>query len=137
MRKLVLLTLFLGLCGCGTFHFGSDAPPVYVVFFPDRSVTLTDDGNKIVATVAAEAKLHDAKIVQLTGPSTKIAPGYDPSLAEPRIHAIELALIADGVAQNRLARASETTDGMNVTHDPSGAQRVEIRIVDRPAGPAS
>ena len=138
MRKLIVLTLLLGLGGCGTFDFLSSAPPqVYVVFFPDHSTALTDDGSKIVANAAADAELHDSKIVQLTGPSTKIAPGYDPSLAEPRIHAVELALMADGVSKDRLARASETTDGVNVKSDPSGAQRVEIRLIDRPAGPAS
>ena len=137
MRKLIVLALLFGLGGCGTFDFMSAAPPVFVAFFPDRSTVLTDDGGKIVANAAAYAKLHNAQIVQLTGPSTKVAPGYDPSLAEPRIHAVELALIADGVAQNRLVRASETTDGVNVKSDPSGAQRVEIRVVDRPTGPAS
>lgn len=137
MRKLIALALFFGLTGCGTFDFMSGAPTVYVVFFSDHSTVLTGDANKIVANAAADAKLHNARIVQLSGPSTKIAPGYDPSLAEPRIHGVELALIADGIAQNRLMRASETTDGVNVKSDPSGAQRVEIRVVDRPAGPAS
>ncbi len=133
MRKLIVLALLFGLAGCGTFDFNSGAPTVYVVFFSDHSTVLTGDANKIVANAAAYAKLHHAQIVQITGPSTKVAPGYDPSLAEPRIHAVELALIADGVAQNRLVRASETTDGVNVKSDPSGAQRVEIRVMDHPA----
>jgi hypothetical protein len=137
MRKLVILTLFLGLCGCGTFPFGSEAQQVYVVFFQAHSVTLTDDGHHIVDHVAADAKMQGAKIVQITGPSTQVAPGYDPSLAEPRIEAVEAALLADGIGKDRLARASETTDGLNVTHDPSGAQRVEMRLVDRPTRPAS
>jgi hypothetical protein len=135
MRKLVAFTLFLGLCGCGTFDFMS--PAVYVVFFPAHGTELTDAGRHIVDHVAADAKSQGAKIVQIAGPSTQIAPGYDPSLAEPRMDAVEAALIADGIGKDRLVRASETTDGLNVTHDPSGAQRVEIRLVDRPAGPAS
>src|ERR1700744_182449 len=126
MRKLIVLALLFGLAGCGTFDFLSPAPPVYVAFFPDHSTVLTEDGGKIVANAAAYAKLHNAQIVQLTGPSTNVAPGYDPSLAEPRIHAVELALIADGVSQSRLVRASEITDGINVKSDPSGAQRVEM-----------
>ena len=134
MRKILVLALAAALSGCATmtalFH---SPPPVYVVFFPDRSTDLPKAGQKIADDAAAAAKLDGAKTVQLTGPSTKIAPGYDPSLAEPRIHAVELALIADGVAQNRLVRASETTDGVNVKSDPSGAQRVEIRLVERPA----
>jgi len=133
MRILTAFLLCLGLAACGTFNFDGSAPPVYVVFFPDHSTDLTKNGQKIVSDVAQAAKMSGARIVQLTGPSTQIAPGYDPSLAEPRIHTIELALIADGVAEKRLVRASETTDGVNVKSDPSGAQRVEIRLVDRPA----
>ena len=83
-------------------------------------MTLTDDGHHIVDHVAADAKSQGGKIIQITGPSTQVAPGYDPSLAEPRIEAVEAALVADGIGRDRLARASETTDGMNVTHDPSG-----------------
>ena len=135
MRKIIILTALLGLCGCGTFGFMS--PPVYVVFFPAKGVTLTDDGHQIVDHVAADAKSQGGKIIQITGPSTQVAPGYDPSLAEQRIEAVEAALVADGIGRDRLARASETTDGMNVTHDPSGAQRVEMRLVDRSTGPAS
>ncbi|HEY5338164.1 MAG TPA: hypothetical protein VIJ85_08180 [Rhizomicrobium sp.] len=135
MRKILVLTAVLGLCGCGTFDFWS--PPVYVVFFPAQGVMLTDAGHHIVDHTAADAKSQGAKIIQITGPSTQIAPGYDPSLAGPRIEAVEAALIADGIGKDRLVRASETTDGLNVTHDPSGAQRVEMRLVDQPARPAS
>ena len=136
MHKIIVLTSFLGLCGCGTFGFMSPSS-VYVVFFPAHGVALTDDGHHIVDHVAADAKAQSAKIIQITGPSAQVAPGYDPSLAEPRIDAVEAALIADGIGKDRLVRASETTDGLNVTHDPSGAQRVEMRLVNRPAGPAS
>jgi hypothetical protein len=133
MRKFLVLALALGLAGCGTFAFLSGPPPVFVVFFPDHNTQLTADGQKIVGDVATAAKMHGDRTVQLTGPSTKVAPGYDPSLAEPRIQAVEAALIADGIAQPRLVRASETTDGINVKSDPSGAQRVEIRLVGKPA----
>jgi hypothetical protein len=137
MRKIIALTLFAGLGGCGTFNFMSSQPQVYVAFFPDHSVALTDTAQHIVDHAAAEAKMQGAKTVQITGPSVKVAPGYDPALAEPRMEAVEARLIADGVPKSRLARASETTDGINIAHDPSGAQRVEIRLVDRPAAPAS
>ncbi|HEY2033853.1 MAG TPA: hypothetical protein VGH02_09235, partial [Rhizomicrobium sp.] len=78
-------------------------------------------------------KLKGMEMVQVTGPSTKIAPGYDPSLAEPRIEAVESTLIADGISKDRLVRASLTTKDVNVKADPSGAQRVEIRLIDKPA----
>ncbi|HEY2070328.1 MAG TPA: hypothetical protein VGG48_12300 [Rhizomicrobium sp.] len=131
MRRFLFLALALSLSGCGTFSFLDHSPPpsVFVVFFPDRSTTLTQNGQKIVDDAARAAR--GTQMVQLTGPSTKVAPGYDPSLAEPRIEAIEQQLIADGVPKTRLVRASETTDGLNVKSDPSGAQRVEIRLVDK------
>ncbi|HXL99587.1 MAG TPA: hypothetical protein VN932_06620 [Rhizomicrobium sp.] len=113
----------------------SHAPPVFVVFFPGHSTDLTANAQKIVNDAAAAARTGGSQMVELTGPSTKVAAGYDPSFAEPRIHAVELALIADGIAQSRLVRTAETTDGINVKSDPSGAQRVEIRLADRPASP--
>ncbi|MGH6870777.1 MAG: hypothetical protein ACREHE_04645 [Rhizomicrobium sp.] len=133
MRKLVVAIVALSLSGCGTFSFLSHPPRVFVVFFPDKSVTLTADAAKIVDDAAAAAKADGARQVQLTGPSTKIAPGYDPALAEPRIKLVENALVADGVAAERIVIASETTDGVNVKSDPSGAQRVEMRLIDKPA----
>jgi len=133
MRKIIGVTLLLSLTGCGTMDFLSSSPPVYVVFFPDHQTALTADGANIVRHVAADAKSKGMQMVQVTGPSTKIAPGYDPSLAEPRIEAVEAALLAGGISKDRLARASLTTTDVNVKADPSGAQRVEIRLVDRPA----
>jgi hypothetical protein len=133
MRKILALSLALSLSGCGTFTFLSGPPAVFVVFFPDHGTQLTADGQKIVGDVATAAKMHGGETIQLTGPSTKVAAGYDPSFAEPRIATVEAALIADGIARDRLVRASETTDGINVKSDPSGAQRVEIRLLDKPA----
>ena len=129
MRKISIVLAVLSLSGCA--HFMTNPPPVLVVFFPDHQVTLSGDGKKIVDDAASAAKVSGAQLVELTGPSTKIAPGYDPSLAEPRIASVEAELVADGVAKDRLVRASETTDGINMKSDPTGAQRVEIRIVDR------
>jgi len=131
MRKILGLTLVLSLSGCGTMDFLSSEPPVYVVFFPDHATTLSGDAADIVRKAAGDAKIKNADMVQITGPSTKIAPGYDPSLAEPRMQAVEAALVADGVSKDRLVRASLTTT--DVKSDASGAQRVEIRVVDKAA----
>jgi hypothetical protein len=111
----------------------SSEPPVYVVFFPAHETALTADGADIARHAASDAKIKGSELVQITGPSTKIAPGYDPSLAEPRMEAVEAVLVADGVSKDRLARASLTTTDLNVKADPSGAQRVEIRLIDKPA----
>jgi hypothetical protein len=132
MRKVAVVALALMLAGCAAWNFVSGPPAVFVVFFFDASTDLSADGHQIVDKVAAAAHLSPEKIVQLTGPSTKAAPGYDPSLAEPRIHAVELALIHDGVSPERIVRSSETTDSVKLATDPSGAQRVEIRLVDAP-----
>ncbi|HEY1630409.1 MAG TPA: hypothetical protein VGF56_03800 [Rhizomicrobium sp.] len=129
MRRLLIAMAVLSLSGCA--HFMMNPPPVLVVFFPDHQVTLTGDGKKIVDDAASAAKVSGAQFVELTGPSTKIAPGYDPSLAEPRIAVVEAELVAEGVSKERVVRASETTDGINMKSDPTGAQRVEIRLVDR------
>jgi outer membrane protein OmpA-like peptidoglycan-associated protein len=133
MRKIaVVVALTLGLASCAAWNFVSGPPSVFVVFFPDRSTDLTPAGQEIARSVAAAAHLSPEKTVQLTGPSTVITQGYDPSLAEPRMHAVEQVLQMDGVSPDRIVRASETTDGMNIKSDPSGAQRVEIRLVDKP-----
>ena len=129
MRKIPMALAVLSLSGCA--HFMTNPPPVLVVFFPDHQVALTQDGKKIVDDAASAAKVSGAQLVELTGPSTKVTAGYDPSLAEPRIAAVEAELVADGVAKDRLVRASETTDGVNMKSDPTGAQRVEIRFVAR------
>ena len=133
MRKVFVFVSLLALTGCGTMNFLSSPPPVYVVFFPDHDMALSGDALDIVRKAAADAKIKNADMVQITGPSTKIAPGYDPSLAEPRMEAVEAALVADGVSKDRLVRASLTTTDVNVKADASGAQRVEIRVVDKPA----
>ncbi|MGA9796513.1 MAG: OmpA family protein [Rhizomicrobium sp.] len=132
MRKILVLVAALAVAGCSAWNFVSGPPSVFVVFFPDRSTDLTPAGQQIARSVAAAAHLSPEKTVQITGPSTVIVPGYDPGLAEPRMHAVEQVLQMDGVSPDRIVRASETTDGAKMKTDPSGAQRVEIRLVDAP-----
>jgi hypothetical protein len=103
-----------------------------VTFFQNRDVQLTQNSRQIVDQAAAAAMSNAAQLVQIAGPSNKVAPGYDPSLAEPRIRAVEQALVEDGVSKDRLVRAALTTTDLNLKADPSGAQRVEIRLVARP-----
>jgi hypothetical protein len=137
MRKILVLTAALMVAGCTMYNnFVSGPPSVFVVFFPDRSTDLTPAGQEIARSVAAAAHLSPEKVVQLTGPSTVIAPGYDPSLAEARMEAVQHVLQRDGVSPDRIVRSSETTDGVNVKSVPSGAQRVEIRLVDMPTSAA-
>ncbi|HEY2033349.1 MAG TPA: hypothetical protein VGH02_06640, partial [Rhizomicrobium sp.] len=64
MRKIIVFASLLALTGCGTMDFFSSAPPVYVVFFPDRQTTLTADGADIVRHAATDAKLKGMEMVQ-------------------------------------------------------------------------
>jgi outer membrane protein OmpA-like peptidoglycan-associated protein len=131
MRKVLLLACVLALAGCGSLGLFSRPPPVYAVFFDGHDVTLTADGRKIVDDAAGEARAHPREIVEVSGPSTKAAPGYDSALAEARIRLVEQTLIGDGIPANRMFRApSPLTD---VKAGASGAQRVEIRLRDQPA----
>jgi hypothetical protein len=131
---LLACSFVLGVAACGSMSKGagpaesaSGTPQAYVVFFVGHSVKLTDDARKIVAAAAREAKDKDLKMVQLTGPSTKVTEHYDPGLAAPRIQLVEDELVNDGVARAKIVRTSLPTEGVAV--DTSGAQRVEIRVL--------
>lgn len=128
LRKIVWLAGTLALAGCGSLGLFSKEPPVYAVFFDAHTVSLTPDGRKIVDNAAADAKLHPRQIVEVSGPSTKAAPGYDPALAQARIRLVEQTLVADGVAPTRMFRAPSPLAPIKA--GASGAQRVEIRLRD-------
>jgi len=128
MRQIVVATTLLVLAGCSVMRSMTGAPPVYAVFFDDKNVTLTADARAIVDDAAKDAREHALMYVQLTGPSTKAAAGYDPSIAEARMRIVEQALVADGVPAERQFRTEPTPD--TLVADKTGRQRVEIRIVD-------
>ena len=128
MRRLIAVVGFLFLAGCSMFRSLAGAPPAYVVFFDDKNVTLTADARAIVDNAANEAKKNPVEFVQITGPSTKVATGYDPTIAEARMRIVEQTLISDGVPTERQFRTEPTPD--TLVADKTGRQRVEIRIVD-------
>jgi len=84
----------------------------------------------LLKTIAEAA--DEGTVAQMLANSSTVT-----ALAEPRIKLVENALVADGIPAERIVRASETTDGLNVKSDPTGAQRVEIRLVDRRVKPTS
>lgn len=129
MRWLAALTIGLALAACSTAWRTS--PAAYVVFFPNNSIAIPTDGAAIIASAAADAKAHSDKMVEVAGPSTKVAPGYNPGLAAPRIAAVEHALMVAGVDPKRLVRSSLTTGDLK--GGSTGAQRVEIRLVAMPS----
>lgn len=128
MRRIFWIAGLLCLAGCSVMRSLTGAPPVYLVFFDDGNLTLTADARVIVDDAARDAKQHGLMYVQLTGPSTKAASGYDPTIAEARISIIERTLISDGVPAERQFRAEPTPDTLKA--DKGGRQRVEIRMVD-------
>lgn len=130
MRGVFALAGALALAGCGSLGLFSREPPVYAVFFDAHDVTLTPDGKKIVDDAAVVARAHPGQIVEVSGPSTKAAPGYDSAQAEARIRVVEQTLVTDGVAPTRMFRAPSPL--APVKADASGRQRVEIRLKAAP-----
>lgn len=128
MRQIVVAVALLCLAGCSVVRGLTGAPPVYVVFFDDKNVTLSTDARLIADDAAKDAREHPLMYVQLTGPSTRAAAGYDPSIAEARMKIVEQTLIADGVPAERQFRTEPSPD--TLVADQTGGQRVEIRIVD-------
>jgi len=129
MRRIIVIFGIVGLAGCTLLRNLTGPPAAYPVFFDDQTILLTHDGRAIVDQAAADAKAHPQTTVEISGPSTKAAPGYDPALAEARIHLVEQALVDDGVARERLTRAAEATV---IKAGKTDQQRVDIRLVDRP-----
>jgi outer membrane protein OmpA-like peptidoglycan-associated protein len=133
MRAITIAIACFALAGCESFGFGDakGPPPAYVVFFPGSSLDIPPDAQGIVRTAAQSARTDPGQIVEVAGPSTKIAPHYNPGLAEPRIAAVERALIANGVPKDHIVRAELTTEKLKT--DITGAQRVEIHLVQHSA----
>ena len=133
MRRIVVivgLVGLVGLAGCTWVRSLTGPPAAYPVFFDGKAILLTRDGRAIVDQAAAEAKAHPEKMVEISGPSTKAATGYDPALAETRMHLVEQTLIDDGVAGERLVRASEQPV---VKASKTDQQRVDIHLADKPS----
>lgn len=134
MRRLLAWMLVMGVAACGSMNTSKTpptpaaqpvTPQVFPVFFVGHSVEMTPDARAIVAKAAADAR--SANMIQVAGPSTKVAPHYDPGLAAPRIDLIVNELISDGVPKEKIVRTSLPSD--KVQTDTSGAQRVEIRVL--------
>jgi hypothetical protein len=123
MRIAALSLACLGLVACADMN----PPPAYVVFFDGHQTALSSGAKDIVDHAAGAARLKPGAMVQVAGPSTRVAPGYDPRFAQPRIDAVVAELHAEGVSDDKIVQTSLTTDGIKV--DASGAQRVELRVV--------
>ncbi|MBV8799645.1 MAG: hypothetical protein JO208_07545 [Alphaproteobacteria bacterium] len=124
--------LFLALAGCTSMPNPSQRPPpAYVIFFQDDSTAISRQAAFIINRAAVDANHHANKVVEVTGPSTTKTKHYNPSLAGPRIVAVEHALAAAGVEERRIVEASLPPPSLKLKEDATSAQRVEIRMVDR------
>jgi outer membrane protein OmpA-like peptidoglycan-associated protein len=124
MKKLFLsLAAVLAVGACS--WFGSTGPP-YLVYFPERSAQLDAKARDVVALVADRAHGAPAARVTVIGYTDSAgSPPADVSLSQRRAQAVADALVADGVAPNRLVRLGRGQTGEN---PGIASRRVEITI---------
>ncbi len=125
--------LLLALAGCASMRSAPQPPPpAYVVFFQNDSVAISRQAAFIINRAAVDANRHATKIVEVTGPSTKKTKHYNPGFAGPRMLAVERALAAAGVDETRIVQTSLPLPSAKLKEDATSAQRVEIRVLDKP-----
>ena len=126
--------LLLALAGCASMRTAPQpSPPPYVVFFQNDSVAISRQAAFIINRAAVDANRHATKVVEVAGPSTKKTKHYNPGLAEPRMVAVERALAAAGVDEARIVQTSLPPPSAKLKEDATSAQRVEIRVLDKPS----
>jgi outer membrane protein OmpA-like peptidoglycan-associated protein len=121
----ILLLLIAGLGACTLF--ATKGPPVFVIFFSSGSVELSTEAHKVVDQAADAIRINKPASVTI---AAGVLAGNNLKLAQPRFDAVRLALIADGVSTELIARAAiPDTDEKEV--GGTGNQRVEIRLVPK------
>ncbi len=123
MRCVPVFLLLLVLSACSLF---GPSGPHYVVFFQERSVQLDAPARDVVARAAKRARADPAAPVEVSGyTDTGGNPGANLVLSQERAQAVADALVANGVAANRLERKGHGQTG----RDPGVAsRRVEITV---------
>jgi outer membrane protein OmpA-like peptidoglycan-associated protein len=117
----LLLLLFLSACSL----FGPSGPN-YVVYFQERSAQLDAPARRVVAQVAKRARAEPAAPVEVSGYTDSAGSSQaDVLLSQQRAQAVTDALIADGVAANRLVRKGQGQTGSN---PGVASRRVEITV---------
>jgi outer membrane protein OmpA-like peptidoglycan-associated protein len=102
----------------------------FIVFFDNNQASLTPEGRDIVKAAAERARRSHAMLVTIAAPTTRVVAGYDPALAQPRLANVQRELVANGVPQERVTLGIASSD---VVVPLTGAERVEIRVLARPA----
>ncbi len=123
MRFGPILWLVLALSACAPF--GSSGPP-YIVYFQERSAQLDDQARSLIALVAQRANAEPAVPVNVIGYTDSAgSPPADVQLSQQRAQTVADALVANGVAANRLVR---TGRGQTGTDPGVASRRVEITL---------
>ena len=94
MRSWICLALgALTLAACSLFEPGSDKAPAYIVFFHYDTAVLSPDARVIVDQAAQAIRDTHPAIVEVAGYSDPSGPKQSRHLAEPRMVAVEQALM--------------------------------------------
>jgi outer membrane protein OmpA-like peptidoglycan-associated protein len=126
MRRAPLLLLLLALSACSLF---GPSGPHYVVFFQERSTRLDAPARGVIAQVARRANAEPAAPVEVRGyTDSSGSPQADVLLARERVRSVADALVANGVAADRLVRKGQGQTGAN---PGVASRRVEITVSGR------
>jgi outer membrane protein OmpA-like peptidoglycan-associated protein len=124
MRYLAVF-LLLVLSACSLF---GPSGPSYVVFFQERSAQLDAPARRVVAQAAQRTNADPAARVEVSGYTDSAgSPQADVLLSQQRAQAVADALVASGVAADRLVRKGQGQTGGN---PGVASRRVEITVGD-------
>ena len=131
MRFVAALLLCGVLAACATAQKAPPPPPdYYLIVFQGKATAILPKAAATINRVAATANANPGKLVQVTGPSTKGVPHYNPRLAKERMREVEHALEAVGIDKKRIVPVF--IRAANLKPDGTGSQQIEIRLVDKP-----
>jgi outer membrane protein OmpA-like peptidoglycan-associated protein len=123
MRYALFALLLLSLSACSLF---GPSRPHYVVFFQERSAQLDTPARRVIAQAAARASAEPAASVEVSGYTDSFgSPQADVLLSQKRAQVVAAALVANGVAANRLVRKGQGQTDVNAG---VASRRVVIRI---------
>jgi outer membrane protein OmpA-like peptidoglycan-associated protein len=123
MRRARPFLLLLALPACSLFGPGG---PHYVVFFQERSAQLHAPARGVNAEAARRANAEPAAPVEVRGyTDSSGSPRADVLLSRERVRSVADALVADGVAADRLVRKGQGQAGAN---PGVASRRVEITV---------
>lgn len=102
-RGIIVAGALLLVAGC--MSRAIDAPPASVVFFTNQSTDLDANARGVIAEVVADAKARPMARITVRGfADTSVATPAIATLGQRRADAATEALVAQGVARNRITQ---------------------------------